>query len=106
MRYVTMLAARISRNPPRMYFAALLPLCKNLIMGRDAPEKLRRPDHYIMTGRNSVYGRTIRSVLWRWVGLQFLKNRGRGHQSRHSFHSFSIPQDLTFGYTALRSPRH
>src|SRR5689334_12005084 len=27
-----MLAARIKRNPARMYFAALLPLCKNLIM--------------------------------------------------------------------------
>src|SRR4029077_8756444 len=27
-----MLAARIRRNPARMYFAALLPLCKNLIM--------------------------------------------------------------------------
>src|SRR5689334_6711040 len=27
-----MLPARIKRNPARMYFAALLPLCKNLIM--------------------------------------------------------------------------
>jgi hypothetical protein len=27
-----MLAARINRNPARIYFAALLPLCRNLIM--------------------------------------------------------------------------
>src|SRR3954462_8789257 len=32
MRYVTMLAAIIKRNPARRYLAALLPLCKNLIM--------------------------------------------------------------------------
>src|SRR6478609_8037578 len=32
MRYVTMLAAISKRNPARRYFAALLPLCKNLIM--------------------------------------------------------------------------
>jgi hypothetical protein len=35
-----MLAARSKRNPARRYFAALLPLCKNLIMNGELQEIL------------------------------------------------------------------
>src|SRR6478735_10863792 len=77
IRYVTMLAARINRNPARMYFAALLPLCRNLIMDG----KLQK--HY--GGQLIVY--------YKWVcRLTKLYPLGDGQSCRCEHHIWRIPK--------------
>src|SRR5262249_19962132 len=53
-----MLAQMISRNPLRMYLAALLPLCKNRIMLWKTPEKLRLAPLYRRKG-HPADGKTV-----------------------------------------------